>query len=360
MPTRTDTDGPLRYHGDQDADAGLVDLAVNVRSESPPGWLSKCLTDEIPRLGRYPDPAPATAAVAHRHARDPSEVLLTHGAAEAFVLLARTLRPRRPVVVHPQFTEPEAALRDVGCDVERVVLDAPFALAPADVPEAADLVVVGNPTNPTSVLHSAAHLRALARPGRVVVVDEAFMDTVPDEPESLASDRTTPGLVVVRSLTKQFALAGLRAGYLLAAPGIVRALQHGRPLWPVSSLALAATEACVGAGAVAESRRWAQQTRRLRGRWVGQLDAVPGVRVCRPAAASFVLLHVEGGEDVRAGLCARGFRVRRGDTFPGLGADWLRVAVRDQATNEGFVQALRATLRGTPRTRRREQVGQCW
>ncbi|MDQ4086390.1 MAG: aminotransferase class I/II-fold pyridoxal phosphate-dependent enzyme, partial [Actinomycetota bacterium] len=201
-------------------------------------------------------------------------------------------------------------------------------------------------------LHPADLVRGLARPGRVLVVDEAFMDSVPGEPESLAADRTTPGLVVVRSLTKQFALAGLRAGYLLAAPPLVTALQAGRPLWPVSSPALAATKACVSASAVAQSRCWAEQTQRLRDRWVDRLDALAGVRVCRPAAASFLLLRVRDGEAVRLRLRGRGFAVRRGDTFPGLGPDWLRIAVRDEATHERFVQALWQSLPAG--------VGQCW
>ena len=83
------------------------------------------------------------------------------------------------MVVHPQFTEPHAALEQAGHTVTEVVLAHPFALDPAAVPDDADLVVVGNPTNPTGVLHPAEALRALARPGRLVVVDEAFMDTVP-------------------------------------------------------------------------------------------------------------------------------------------------------------------------------------
>ncbi|CCA54780.1 L-threonine 3-O-phosphate decarboxylase [Streptomyces venezuelae ATCC 10712] len=109
------------------------------------------------------------------------------------MLLARALPVRRPVVVHPQFTEPEAALRDAGHEVGRVLLreEDGFRLDPASVPQDADLVVIGNPTNPTSVLHPAATIAALARPGRTLVVDEAFMDAVPGERESLAG-RTDP------------------------------------------------------------------------------------------------------------------------------------------------------------------------
>ena len=339
MPTDTEI-GALRHHGDREIGPGLVDLAVNVRTSTPPDWLRKRLIDEIDRLGSYPDPRAATEAVARRHGRDSREVLVTHGAAEAFVLLARALRPRHPVVVHPQFTEPEMALRDVGSVVERAVLPPPFDLAEAHVPDAADLVVVGNPTNPTSRLHPATAVLALARPGRTLVVDEAFMDAVPGEPESLAAARDVPGLVVVRSLTKQFGLAGLRAGYLLAEPDLVEALQHGRPLWPVSSLALAATETCVSDAPTVHSRRWAERTDRVRERLVARLREVPGVEVLQPAAASFLLLRLRGGEDVRHLLRARGFAVRRCDTFPGLGPEWVRVAIRDEATGAQFVHAL--------------------
>ncbi|MGC3005106.1 aminotransferase class I/II-fold pyridoxal phosphate-dependent enzyme, partial [Streptomyces sp. G35A] len=195
------------------------------------------------------------AAVAARHGLPVERVLLTSGAAEAFVLLARALKVSRPVVVHPQFTEPEAALRDAGHTVDRVLLREAdgFRLDPAAVPGDADLVVIGNPTNPTSVLHPAADVARLARPGRTLAVDEAFMDAVPGEREALAGRTDVPGLVVLRSLTKTWGLAGLRIGYVLAAPETVAELERAQPLWPVSTPALAAAEACVSTAALAEA-----------------------------------------------------------------------------------------------------------
>ncbi|MEV1290327.1 Rv2231c family pyridoxal phosphate-dependent protein CobC, partial [Micromonospora sp. NPDC049679] len=257
-----DDDTALGHHGDAEVAPGLVDLAVNVRRAPMPPWLSAPLAASLHELASYPRPEPARAAVAERHGRPTDEVLLTAGAAEGFVLLAQALRgARRPVVVHPQFTEPEAALRHAGHRVERVLLDAGdgFALAPERVPADADLVFVGNPTNPTSVLHPAATLAALARPGRVLVVDEAFADTtyapgVAGEPESLAARRDLPGLVVVRSLTKTWALAGLRIGYLLGPADLLRRLAAVQPLWAVSTPALAAAAACASPTAVAAER----------------------------------------------------------------------------------------------------------
>ena len=101
----------LRHHGDAEVGAGLLDFAVNVRGAAPPDWLRRRVAESLDGLGAYPDPARARAAVARRHGRTEGGVLLTSVAAEACVLLARALAPRRAVVVHPQFTEPEAALR---------------------------------------------------------------------------------------------------------------------------------------------------------------------------------------------------------------------------------------------------------
>ncbi|WP_439942786.1 Rv2231c family pyridoxal phosphate-dependent protein CobC [Streptomyces sp. BBFR115] len=341
----------LRHHGDaevRDDGAELTDLAVNVRAHTPPAWLRERIAGSLTGLAAYPDGRAARAAVAARHGLPAGRVLLTAGAAEAFVLLARALKVRRPVVVHPQFTEPEAALRDAGHTVDRVLLRAAdgFRLDPAAVPEDADLVVVGNPTNPTSVLHPADTVARLARPGRTLVVDEAFMDAVPGEREALAGRTDVPGLVVLRSLTKTWGLAGLRIGYVLAAPEVVAELERAQPLWPVSTPALAAAEACVEPAALAEAERAARRIAADRARLVAGLAsfAARGVRVVEPAEGPFVLVRVPGAAGVRRRLRELGYAVRRGDTFPGLDEDWLRLAVRDEGTVRGFLTALDGAL----------------
>jgi histidinol-phosphate aminotransferase len=332
----------LRHHGDAEVGPGLVDLAVNVRPGTPPEWLARLLRDSVAGLAAYPEPSRARRAVARRHGRLVEEVLLTAGAAEAFVLLARVLRPRRAVVVHPQFTEPESALRAAGHEVSRAVLGGDFRLDTGAVPQDADLVMLGNPTNPTSVLHPAAAVAALARPGRTLVVDEAFMDCVPGETESLAAERL-PGLVVLRSLTKTWGLAGLRAGYVLASPDLVARLAEAQPLWSVSTPALVAAEACVSPRALAEADAWARDLAVERDRLAAALTGL-GLRVVPDARASFLCVRVPGGLAVREALRGRGYAVRRGDTFPGLGPDWLRVAVRDEATTAAFTAELAEIL----------------
>ncbi|MFF9526799.1 Rv2231c family pyridoxal phosphate-dependent protein CobC [Streptomyces achromogenes] len=341
----------LRHHGDaevRDDGAGLVDLAVNVRADTPPRWLREEIAASLSSLAAYPDGRAARAAVAARHGLPVERVLLTAGAAEAFVLLARALKVRRPVVVHPQFTEPEAALRDAGHSVDRVLLRERdgFRLDPSAVPEDADLVVIGNPTNPTSVLHPAETVARLARPGRTLVVDEAFMDAVPGEREALAGRTDVPGLVVLRSLTKTWGLAGLRIGYVLAAPETITELERAQPLWPVSTPALAAAQACVTPRALAEAGHAAHRIAGDRAHLVTGLTALAahGVRVVRPADGPFVLVRVPDAATVRHRLRDLGYAVRRGDTFPGLDQNWIRLAVRDRTTVNGFLKALSAVL----------------
>ncbi|UGT60604.1 Rv2231c family pyridoxal phosphate-dependent protein CobC [Nocardia asteroides] len=341
MPEDTIDHAALRHHGDVEAGPGMLDFAVNVRGSAPPPWLRERLAARLGDLARYPaagDERRAREAVAERHGRSPEEVLLLGGAAEGFALLPK-LGARAAVVLHPSFTEPELALRAAGVPVRRVVLQPPYTLDPGAVPDDADLVVLGNPTNPTSVLHPAAAITALRRPGRVLVVDEAFLDAVPGEPESLAG-LAAPDLLVLRSLTKTWALAGLRCGYLLGAPELLARLAHGRPHWPLGTLQLEAIAATAEPGAVAWTEREALLIAAERDAMIAELRAL-GLTVHTPAAAPFLLLSAAGGAALRTHLAARGIAVRRADTFPGLGPDHLRVAVRDAAAVATLTTAIR-------------------
>ncbi|TSE01269.1 threonine-phosphate decarboxylase [Skermania sp. ID1734] len=336
----------LRHHGDAEVvEPGMLDFAVNVRGTAPPAWLRDRLVRQLDRLGAYPSAAAEMAArqtVARRHGRAVEEVLLLAGAAEGFAMLPR-LEPRLAAVIHPSFTEPEVALRTAGVPIERVVLPPPYELDPALVPAEADLVVLGNPTNPTSVLHPAATIASLRRPGRIVVVDEAFADAVPGELESL-SRAEYPDLVVLRSLTKTWALAGLRCGYALGSPEVLARLVRGRAHWPLGTLQIEAITACCEPDAVRESDERASQIAAERTAMIRLLTDA-GIEVAQPAAGPFLLLHVADATLVRKRLREKGIAVRRGDTFPGLGPDYLRVAVRPAAQTRILLDALQEVMR---------------
>jgi len=330
----------LKHHGDVEATEGLVDFAVNVYDGERPDWLSKALVSGLDIAHLYPESRTAEAAIAKRHGRAPADVLATAGAAEAFGLIARMRDWKRPVVVHPQFTEPDVALTAAGHTAEHVLCSEStgFTLDPDAVPADADVVFVGNPTNPTSVLHPESALRRLAKPGRVLVVDEAFMDSVPAEKHSLAAARL-PGLVVIRSLTKLWAIPGVRAGYLLAEPAIAEELREKQTPWSVSTTAAAAMVACSSDDAIAEAARRADTIAKHRAILVDGLIEL-GLAPIGPAAAPFVL--VKAGAGVHQSLREAGYAVRRADTFPGLTPEWIRIAVRKPDVTRKLLTTLAA------------------
>jgi histidinol-phosphate/aromatic aminotransferase/cobyric acid decarboxylase-like protein/adenosyl cobinamide kinase/adenosyl cobinamide phosphate guanylyltransferase len=332
-------DAALRQHGDRDVRPGDADHAVNVVAGGPPGWLRTTLRAALAQdVARYPDERPATAALAARHGREPDEIVPTNGAAEALWLLPAALRPRHAVCVHPAFTEAEAALHAYGVRTTRVQRDPEhnFALDPTAVPADADLVVVGNPASPSGTLDPAAALLALRRQGRVVVVDEAFMDLVVGEPASLVRDRLDD-VVVVRSLTKALAVPGLRVGYAVAPPALAERLRTVRPPWSCNALALAALEAAAQRpDAIADI---AARAAAERADLAGRLASIAGVRVW-PGAANFCLVEVADGPAVVAALRARDIAVRPAASFPGLGPGHLRLTARAPAANARLVEAI--------------------
>lgn len=330
--------GTRPLHGDRMVPAGHLDLAVNVVPGGPPAWMRAALASVD--VTRYPDARTVEAALAARHGRPAGSALALPGAAEGFWLLAAALRPRQAAIVTPAFTEAATALRAHGAVVTAVPRTAPFALQPDAVPDDADLVVVGNPCNPTGTLHDAERVLALARPGRTLLVDEAFMDLVPGEPQSVAGRGDVPGLVVLRSLTKSLGIPGVRAGYLLAAPETVRELDANRQPWPVGAHALAALAAYAQRPApVADV---AERVAAARERLERRLGELPGV-VVYPGAANFVCVGVPRGDAVRAALADAAIAVRP-TTDLGLDPDHFRIAVRDDPTTDRLVAVLRAAL----------------
>ncbi|QRY50483.1 threonine-phosphate decarboxylase [Mycolicibacterium septicum] len=329
-----------RYHGDQAALPGMLDFAVNVRPGGPPVWLTDRLAARLPDLGSYPSQADqrrAVEAVASRHGRGADEVALLAGGAEGFALLAglrllharsaSATRWRLAALIAPSFTEPEAVLAEAGVPIHHVVLPAPFTLTGVTVPDGADLVVVGNPTNPTGVLHRREDILALRRPGRLIVVDEAFADGIPGEAQTLASD-SLPDVLVLRSLTKTWSLAGLRVGYALGAPEVLARLTARRPHWPLGTLQLEAIAAASSPEAVAEADAGARRLAELRGAMVAGLDGL-GLHVVA-GDAPFVLFTVPDAELMRKHLESKSIAVRRCDTFVGLPENYLRAAVRPE------------------------------
>lgn len=331
----------LGHHGDHDLGKDLVNFAVNLHDVRPPEWLTEAIIAGSHLWASYPDASPAREALARLRGVDPTMVLPTSGAAEAFTLIAQGLGCRRPTVIHPQFTEPEAALVRQGYRVDRVILDAAdgFRFRPGLVDEQADLVVIGNPTNPTGVLHPADQIRQLLRPGRVVVVDEAFADETGEVESLIGPDM--PGLVVTRSLTKIFSIAGIRSGYVVGDPALVARLAAHQTPWSVSWPAIHVMEVTCTPRAQAFVAGVAEGLPARRRDLIARLVAVGLAPVA--SQSSFVLVDtaaIDPHRSLRAALVERGIAVRRGESFPGLGPTWIRLAVRSAAEHALLAEAL--------------------
>lgn len=326
---RVSVPDPYRFHGDSEAIGATTDFAVNVRGAKPPEWLQRVLIDALSDLARYPsesDTKLAKRAIAQLHDVPEESVLLLSGASEGFTMLPK-LAPRHVAIIHPGFTEPNAVFAEAGIDVQNVIVPPPFELDVVLDLGDSDMVVIGNPTNPTGVLHDKGDLLELGA-GRTLVVDEAFLD-VTDESESLATEASQrEDVIVIRSFTKTWALAGLRCGYLIAHPRVVDKLAAGRPHWPLGTLQLRAM------AAIALAAR--DETEKERGIIAAERATMTealgraGFEIVSATQAPYVLVRPPGDdpEALRMKLRDAGIAIRRCDTFPGLDSGYWRLAVR--------------------------------
>ena len=345
-----------------------LDFSVNLNPLGPPPAVRMLLWREMRSIAVYPDAAAAAveAKLAHAHGLAPESVVAGNGSTELFGLLLQALAPRRVGWVAPCYGGYAEACRALGVPGEASALTDPdddFLLRAEHLAlDGVDLLFVGSPNNPTGkAMARELMLDAAARQPRCCfVADESFMDFLPDPSgRTLIRAGMPQNLIVVKSLTKFFAIPGLRLGMACGAPDVMARLRAARLPWSVNALAQAA------AGVLYEDREYLERSRsataELREAFAGELSALPGWTVY-PADANFLLVRLPAewpASRLQRELLRAGILIRSCAHFHGLGDRYCRLAVRPRDETGAFMEAVRslvqpgrATAANPPRRRR--------
>jgi adenosylcobyric acid synthase len=331
----------------------ILDFSANINPLGPPEWLRSVISASVSNLVHYPDPdcTALTDAVARRYNASRDELLTGNGSTELLYLLAESTGKRRAIIPIPSYVDYAAAARLAGMEVQEHAMPEkhdfrlfPSALAPLLTQPSA--VFVGRPNNPTGMVPAADALLQLAaeHPQSLFLVDEAFGDFVQDF-ESLTAHRP-PNVAVLLSLTKAFAIPGLRLGCAVADPALVRRVRARQPPWSVNSLAQA-----VGVAALNDTEYIARSRdaiTRERSAMLQELRELPNLTL-HAGEANFLLARIDAGSMRAPELGQRllqedGIAIRLCENFRGLDSRYFRVAVRSSDENGRLLAALRRLL----------------
>ena len=305
-------------------------------------------------LSRYPDPYgdKLKEALATRHEMNPQEILIGNGSTQLIYLLCAALRPRKALVVGPAFSEYANALTLAGADIRMQPLcaDHGFQFSMERLTAAwekdCDIVFLATPNSVTGRLIPRAEIEKIARAASArksfIVVDEAFIDFA--EAESVKTlVRKNPYLIVLRSLTKYYALPGLRLGYLFGAANRVAQLAAYQEPWSVNGPGLTVALACLNDKNYAtKTERWLEREREFLAK---RLSAIEGLHPF-PSLANFLLVKIERhGVDalqLRSFLLGKKILIRDCVSFAGLDGSYFRVSVKRRKDNQKLLAELLA------------------
>jgi len=332
-------------------EVAIRDFSANINPLGPPEYLWHIMARHLPDIVNYPEPdaAALTRKIAESLQLLPEQIVSGNGTSELLFTALRCVDCVRAVLPVPAYIDYARACAQAGVPVH------PFALASdadfqPDVQQLSqdirpgDLVILGQPNNPTGRLIPRQDLLALAdeHPDVVFLVDEAFAGFVEDY-TTVACAREN--IIVLCSLTKLFAVPGLRLGFLAASADFCTTLRGQLPPWAVNSLAQAAGQAVVSDVAfiekscqrVAANRQWLT-------------NELARFSMLKPVASTANFLLIELLDSSSASQLAehllRRFHmaIRVCDNYQGLNDHFFRIAVRTQEENEQLIEALEEVL----------------
>lgn len=334
----------------------IVDFSANINPLGLFACAREAITGAIDGLVNYPDSL--SSALVHtlssHHSIAAENILTGNGATELIYLIPRALKPKRALIVGPAFSEYERSLRLADCEVDHFLLKEENGFAIDTTPLFAamekdyDMIWIANPSNPAGsltpkkIILEIAHRAAVL--GITLIVDEAFIDYA----ESASLKNEIPNfdnLIVLRSMTKFFALAGLRIGYLFGHDKIISDLKQYKEPWSINSLGEAAALASISDKLyIEESLLFIDKERSF---LLKELQNIREIKVYSPAA-NYILIKLNEGMDANL-LQERLLRehhilIRDCSNYEGLDENFIRVAIRDRKDNESLVEGLKKIL----------------
>jgi len=333
----------------------ILDFSANINPLGPAPGVREALAGTFARIVHYPDSEcnELRDALARLHGLEPAQVCVANGSTQLIYLLPRLVPGKRALVIAPAFSEYAGALARDGWNVEQFILDSEdcFNLPVNRLAErlrgGCDLLVIGNPGNPTGRLYPCSTVRQIiavcAAAKCFLVLDEAFMDFCEEESAKHLA-REAENVLILRSLTKFYALPGMRLGYAISSSSTIARLAGLREPWSVNTPAQAAGLASLADGAYAAATR--ELVSSCRESLSVGLAAIPGLAPY-PSAANYLLVKIEEGpcaEELAERLMAELILIRCCGNFAGLDSRFFRVAVRQRQDNDRLLASLAAAL----------------
>ncbi len=286
------------------------------------------------------------------HNVDPGMVMPGNGAAELFTWAARDAASLGiSILLSPCFSDYVRALSCWKAAYSNFLLPIPWpdkSPQPFPLRPQGQVLWITNPHNPTGQLWSKESLTSLLEQYSLVICDEAFLPLVPEgENQSLISCvQNHSNLVVIRSLTKLFAIAGLRIGYVVGGIDRLNAWRGYRDPWPLNNLAISAGTMLMKdhsffASWIDKVQNWVLKE----SLWIHkELNRLPGI-IVHPSSANFFLIESKTSLiNLREHMARQGILLRDCRSFEGLGECWLRIGLQERAANLRIVSEMRNFL----------------
>ena len=333
----------------------VLDFSANINPLGPSLKARKRLARDVSLVALYPDKRQAELRrlLAARDGIAEDCILFGNGATQLIHLLPRVGRYKRALIVEPTFSEYRRALSNSGSEIRE------FFLTPKNNfhldlnlllrvlgREQPNVLLLASPNNPTGLVsphRMLLRVSAFCEERDIdLIVDESFIEFT-TEPSLMTLATHRRHLLVVRSLTKSFALAGLRIGYLVAGRSRVEELAHRMEPWSVNTLALSAAAASIlDTNYIQKARSLIQREREYLSRELPQLGWLHPY----PSSANFLLARIRAryttAPALERMLAARNVLVRDASDFRGLDNQYLRFAVRQRRENRRLLAELEA------------------